>query len=225
VSASGQRICRLAERASAASSPDEALQIVRALREEIDDFERQHVARALTQGQPVTAIARALGVSRQSAHRRFRDLVPPRHQTVRTLSTPEAKLAIEYACREARELGSPNVAGEHVLLGTLHVDDCTAVQALNALGVTLKAARPAAQQVSAARREGPPTDDETRAILSGAMRASLDERVGIKHLLIGALNDPAGGAAKVLGVLGVEPETARSSLGAHREQTPELALE
>jgi ATP-dependent Clp protease ATP-binding subunit ClpA len=215
MSVSGQNICRLAERASAAATPDEALQLVRALREEIDDFERQHVARALTLGKPVTAIARALGVSRQSAHRRFRDLVPPRVQGARPHPTPEAKLAVEYARCEARELGAPAVAGEHLLLGILRLGDCATVQALASLGITLETARPAARRVSAARPEEPPSGDETKAVLAEALRASLDERagrVGIEHLLIGALNDPAGGAASVLLALGVAPDSARAKL-------------
>ena len=223
---SGQAICRLAERASAVASPHEALQLVRFLREEIDDFERQHVARALTLGEPVSAIARALGVTRQSAHRRFRDLVPPRQQPVRGQPTPEAKLAVEYALREARGFGAPSVAGEHLLLGILWLGDCAPVQALNDLGVTLEAARPAAQRVSAARAQGPSLEDETRAVLADALRASLLDNaacVGIKHLLLGALHDPAGGAANVLRTLGVAPETARARLGEPAVPAPGLA--
>ena len=117
---SGQEICRLAERASTAATPDEALEILRALREELGEFERQQVARALTLGEPVTAVARALGVSRQSAHRRFRDLVPPRAPAQRLLPTPETRLAVEYARYEARKHGAPAVGSVHLLLGILH---------------------------------------------------------------------------------------------------------
>ena len=186
MSASGQRICKLAERASAAASPDEALQFVRALREEIDDFERQHVARALTLGEPVTAIARALGVSRQSAHRRFRDLVPPRLHGERPQPTPEVKLAVEYARGEARRLRAPTVAGEHLLLGILRLDDCAVVQALNVLGITSETARPIAQQVTAARLRSPPLEDGTRAIL--AAREPGFERVEDAAFVDGLLN-------------------------------------
>ena len=213
MSVSGQNICRLAERASAAASPDEALQIVKALRDEIDDFERQHVARALTLGEPVSAIARALGVSRQSAHRRFRNLVPPRQSSLHSPPTPEAKLAVEFARREARELGAPSVGGEHLLLGILRSGDSATVRALNDLGVTIEAARSAAREVGVARRAPANAADETRAVLADAMRAAVDERapkVGIEHLLLGALSDPAGGAANALRMLDVSLETARA---------------
>ena len=211
MSVSGQAICRLAERASAAPSPDEALALVKVLRDEIDEFERQHVARALTLGERVSDVARALGVSRQSAHRRFRDLVPPRQRSKRPRPTPEVKLAVEYARREARKLGASAVTSEHLLLGMLRSGDCATVEALNALGVTLDAARPAARTVSAARAGRPELEDEARAVLAEALRAAQRERagqVGIEHLLIGALMDPAGGAAQVLCALGISPESA-----------------
>src|SRR3954454_12206667 len=102
MSVSGRRICQLAEQVSAATVPAEALSLLKELRQEIDDFERQQVAHALTTGETVTAVARALGVSRQSAHRRFRDLVPARVQSSRLSPTPEARLVVEYARREAR---------------------------------------------------------------------------------------------------------------------------
>src|SRR4051794_7633393 len=115
MSVSGQRICRLAERASAADEPADALRFVRELRLEIDDFERQQVARALDAGEPVSAVARALGVRRQSAHRRFRDLIPATPHGRRLRPSPEMRLAVEYARREAKELGAPEIGSEHLL--------------------------------------------------------------------------------------------------------------
>jgi ATP-dependent Clp protease ATP-binding subunit ClpA len=209
----------LAERASAAASPDEALALVKALRDEIDDFERQHVARALTLGEPVSAIARALGVSRQSAHRRFRDLVPPRQRSTRPRPTPEAKLAVEYARREARRLGAAAVSSEHLVLGILRSGDCATVEALASLGVTLPATRAAARAITAAQESEPRVDDEVRTVLAEALRAAIRERagqVGIEHLLIGALMDPAGGAAQLLRALGVSPEAAGARVGEAR---------
>src|SRR3954462_3158626 len=104
MSVSGRRICQLAEQVSAATVPAEALSLVKELRHEINDFERQQVAHALTAGETVRASAGARGVSRQSAHRRFRDLVPARIRSDQPSPTPEARLVVEYARREAREL-------------------------------------------------------------------------------------------------------------------------
>src|SRR4051794_41892295 len=77
VPGSGELICRLAEQASTAASPDEALRLMRELRAGIDAFERRQVARALTAGRSVAWVARALGVTRQSTHRRVREPVSP----------------------------------------------------------------------------------------------------------------------------------------------------
>src|SRR5829696_8069851 len=183
MSVSGQRICRLAEAASAAESPARALALVRELREEIDDFERQQVARALTAGEAVSAVAKALGVSRQSAHRRFRDLVPSRVRSKRRRPTPEARLVVEYAQREAKELGATAVRSEHLLLGTLRSGDHATAAALEDLGVTMEAARTAALT---ARESGPSRAEvkyEVNVVLSEAIRAArVDgaDRVGVE---------------------------------------------
>ena len=213
MSVSGQRICRLAEQASAAPTPDEALRTLRTLREELVEFERQHVARALTLGEPVSDVATALGVSHQSAHRRFRDLVPPRARAERMLPTPEAQLAVEYARREASRQGAASVGSVHLLLGILGSGDSETVQALNALGITIDAAREAAQTLET--RDGPAA--ESRAALGHALRAARREqaeKVGLRHILAGALHDPADGAMAVIRALGVTPEQARGAVHA-----------
>src|SRR4051812_11845097 len=78
VPGSGELICRLAEQASSAASPDEALRLMCELRAAIDAVARGQVARALTAGRWVACVARAFGVTRQSTHRRFRELIAPR---------------------------------------------------------------------------------------------------------------------------------------------------
>src|SRR3954449_10761149 len=89
VPGSGELICSLAEQASTAASPDEALRLMRDLRSAIDAFERRHVSRALPPARPVACVARALGFTRHSAHRRFRELIAPRTRDGRPLPTPE----------------------------------------------------------------------------------------------------------------------------------------
>ena len=211
MSVSGQEICRLAQQASEASTPEEALTILRALRDELREFERQHVARALTLGEPVTNVATALGVSRQSAHRRFRDLVPPRAAAYRMLPSPEARLAVEYARREACALGAPAVGGVHLLLGILCSGDSETVRSLERLGVTIDAARTAAATLAPAHTTRDGLDAETKAALAVAHRAAVQEQVrtvGLTHLLAGALHKPDGSAAVLLGMLGVSTEHA-----------------
>src|SRR3954447_9080543 len=96
VSVSGKAICRLAEAAADATDPEAALETLTRLRREVDEFERQQVARALTAGRSFKTIARALGVSRQAVHRRYYDLT--RRRRVSGLApSPELRLVIEYA--------------------------------------------------------------------------------------------------------------------------------
>src|SRR6188472_771923 len=96
-SASGQAICRLAGEAADAADPEVALEALTRLREELEQFERQQVARALTAGRSFGAIARALGISRQAVHRRFSGLSPHRRLSRGVLPSPEVRLVFEYA--------------------------------------------------------------------------------------------------------------------------------
>src|SRR4051794_14359043 len=137
MSVSGQIICRLAEEAADAPEADVALQRLTSLRQELEGVERQQVARALTAGGTFGDVARALGISRQAVHRRFRGLSPRRSRS-RLAPTPEVRLAIGYARAEAAELGAPTLTPELVLVGILRTGDRRGASALAAAGVTLE---------------------------------------------------------------------------------------
>ena len=212
MSASGQRICRLAEDAAAAPFPADALRLVCELRLELEEFERQQVARALTAGEPMSAIARALGISRQAAHNRFRPLTrsPRASAGSQRCATPETRLVADYARREAAELGSATVGVEHLLLGILRNGDERAASALEAAGLDLEAGR------SHLRAAFAPTGD-TRAALAEAAReadARASECIGVEHLLRGCLRDPRGAAQAFLAALGVTPRAVVAALDA-----------
>ena len=204
-------ICRLAEQASTAASPDEALRLTRALREEIDTFERQQVARALTAGGSVASVARALGVTRQSAHRRFRELIAPRKRDGRPQPTPELRLVVEHAREEARELAAPAVGSEHLLVGILRSGEHPAVAALNRLGLEYDSARRAAGTVSATARGNADLKKVLVEALHAAHRDGCDQ-IGVDHVLLAALRDPASGASATVCELGVVPEAVLTAL-------------
>src|SRR4051812_24552951 len=121
-----RQIVTLLERALTAPTPTASLRALTALREELDVLERAQVARALAEGQTFTAIARPLGISRQAAHRRYRELAasaPAR----RPVLSPEARAALVRAREEAARHGSHSIDGEHLLLaladsGALRLD-------------------------------------------------------------------------------------------------------
>ena len=135
MSVSGQRICALAEEAAAAAEPEVALETLTRIRDELQEFERQQVARALTSGRSYGDVARAMGISRQAAHRRFKDLLKRnRRRSERLPPTPEVRLVFEYAREEARALGASELAPVHVVLGILRNGDQRAAAALTASG-------------------------------------------------------------------------------------------
>ena len=119
-----QRTVGLLERALTAAEPTAALQAITALRVQLDALERQLVVRALREGTTFSAIAAPLGISRQAAHRRYRDLKAGAPTT--TLSA-EVRAALMRAREEAKRHGSHSIGSKHLLLaladcGVLEVD-------------------------------------------------------------------------------------------------------
>ena len=86
-----QKTLSLLERTLTAE-PTTSLRALTALRAELEVLERHLVARALQEGQTYTQIARPLGISRQAAHRRYRDLT----------TTHRAAHAVRRRARRAR---------------------------------------------------------------------------------------------------------------------------
>jgi transposase-like protein len=108
-----QIITRL-ERVLTASDPLRSLRELGALRAELDTFERDQVRRALESGASFAAVARALGITRQAAHRRYRHLLdgetPPR-----LVASAEALAILQRARLEAARAGAATVGPEHVV--------------------------------------------------------------------------------------------------------------
>lgn len=206
-SASGQAICRLAGDAAAAADPEVALEALTRLREELDQFERQQVARALTAGRSFGAIARALGISRQAVHRRFSGLSPHRRLSRGVLPSPEVRLVFEYAGAEAGALGAAVVNPAHLLLGILRNGDRHAAAALAAAGVTLEGARREASALAnGASRSARHRRVDVRAVLAQSVQCAKSrgaERVEAEHVLRAALADSSSEGRRLLERLGV----------------------
>jgi hypothetical protein len=180
-----QRIVALLERTLTDPEPTKALTILTELRSELDELERTHVARALQSGCSFADVARPLKISRQAAHRRYRDLATPAPR--RPTLAPEARAALIRARQEAARHGSVSIDSTHVLLAIAH--DC---------GVDIDAAR---------RSFGPPTvNARVPTGLHPALHARLMRDAGtlrIDHLVEAALEDPEG--RRLLNELGIAP--------------------
>jgi hypothetical protein len=198
---------------------------VSALRRELDAFERVQAWKALDAGSSYGAVARALGISRQAAHRRYRELAaatePPAGATEpapKLRVSPEARAAVQLAGEEAKELGAVRLGSEHLLLGILRGGDGVAATALRAEGVTLEAARLAVAPTLVGE-EPPPNGGITsyaRKVFGEALRQAAAEPghvIGVADLLRAALRDGRGGAARTLTALGVRSSAVLARLG------------
>jgi ATP-dependent Clp protease ATP-binding subunit ClpA len=176
--------------------------------------------RALDAGNSYGSVARALGISRQAAHRRYRELAaatepPPgagADEPARLRVAPEARAAVQLAGEEATALGAAQMGSEHLLLGILRAGDGVAAAALRAHGVTLESARTAAQPTLAI--DDPPVEARgsaitayARRVFNEALREAAADRahvIGVADLLRSALSDPSGGACRTLAALNVD---------------------
>lgn len=215
-----------------------ALRAVSALRQELDQIEPELVARALQAGATWSDIARALGVSKQAAHRKHRALATSLHLSSpeggpRILVTGEARRSIQLARDEARQLGQPAVGTEHILLGILRCRGSQVVEVLGDLGVTHEAARLCLQPTMAGTVPAPVAADaidaggerqgvtsQARRILEGSRREAVKRHeayIGSEHLLLSLLTDSRNGAVQTLEALRTTPKAVRRQLEQHWE--------
>jgi ATP-dependent Clp protease ATP-binding subunit ClpA len=168
-----------------------------------------------------------LGISRQAAHRRFRDLAPARRRDP-LVATDAARRVVRLAQAEALAAGA-SPGSEHVLLGILRTD-CEAARALRFDGVTPERARACVQSNAVRTPDGEPRhareaghSSSLPRILKQAARVALrrgDRELDPDPLLLAAVADPDGGARRTLTALSVEPASLRARLRAGTAQRP-----
>jgi Clp amino terminal domain, pathogenicity island component len=214
------------------TDPETALRALTALRQELDATEPELVLGALQAGASWSRVARALGITKQAAHRKYRYLFD--HAMDASAGGPklrasnEARQAIHFAREEAQQLGQPAVGTEHVLLGILHCRESRAVKVLNALGVTLESARDSlrttmpglAPKPSGSERPSPDGfTAQVRRIIETSLREALkrgEDHVGLEHLLLALLSDSRSGAVQTLEALRTTPAAIRRRLERER---------
>lgn len=209
------------------ADPEVALRALCTLRLELDQLEPDLVSRALQTGATWSQIARALGISKQAAHRRHRSLADDFSSTTtgehKILVTSEARRAVMYGREEAARLGQPSLGTEHILLGILRCQESYAVKALEKLGVTydvalecLRATIPGVPAGSTAASErSAPVSPQARRILERSLREAVnrgDGYIGVEHLLLALLTDSRSGGVQTLEVLKVTPKQVRRQL-------------
>jgi ATP-dependent Clp protease ATP-binding subunit ClpA len=209
-------------------NPETALRALTALRQELETMEPSLVQQALRAGSSWSQIARALGVSKQAAHHKYRHLsdraLTDATSGSKILVTGEARQSIQFARQEAKRLGHQAIGTEHILLGILRCNRSHAVKALTALGVTHRIAveclrttlpglPPDEQQAADLRRDG--VSAHARRIMEGSLREALnrgDGYIGVEHLLLALLTDSRNGAVQTLEMLNATPTRIKSQL-------------
>lgn len=210
----GQRLAQLAAEVAGAPSPRAALRKVRQLRRELDAFERRLVADALADGASYASLGRDLGLSRQAVHRRFRSVVS---DEVRLRVSPDVQRILLCVRAEAQAMQAEEIVSAHVLLGVLRTPDVPAAAVLQEAGVTLERAR---SQISGTVSRGrlfrrAAEGEDPRELLAAAARyarARGDQSIEPEHLILSALEDEPGGAARTLRALGAAPDAVREAL-------------
>lgn len=189
------------------------------LRREVERLEVEQVRGALAAGWSWRRIAEALGVSKQAAHRKHAarraaapEAVPDQHQ--RLVVAGQARQTVEYAREEARSLKHPAVEPQHLLLGLLRQGEAVAGVLMSA-GLDLDSPRAEVRSLGSADEESEtglphgdrvPVSAPARAAFEQSLREAVargDRRLEPEHLLLALLRDRDGGAAEVLGSLGV----------------------
>lgn len=141
--------------------------------------------------------------------------------------SPDARLTVELATQEARQLGHRQVGTEHLLLGLLAQQGTAAASALGAGGASLALCREKVTEALATRSTGGPPGAGEELPFSDRARRALDRasrlapRMGSEvvlpeHLLLSVL-DVEGTAGQVLRGQAVDLTAVRQALSSpHR---------
>ncbi len=209
-------------------APVEGMRAITALRARLEGVEQQRVAEMLDQGATWAAVAETLGISRQAAHRRFRDVrkpppapAPPSTQVNRILVTGVARATVTMAREEAAALGAPAVGTEHLLLALTRSAPEPVAYALRSVGIDEEALR-ATLQPTLVEGSQPAAGDSVltahaREVLEGSLQQAVkrgDGFIGPDHLLYALLENPSGGASQTLAALGATADDVIDALDA-----------
>jgi hypothetical protein len=109
------RVVMALQRTLSTRDPLIALQSLAELREELTTFERHQAQKALASGSSFGSIGRALGISRQAAHRRYKAQPEPARPQ-RAVVSDQVRALLSAARSEAARAGAHEIECEHLAL-------------------------------------------------------------------------------------------------------------
>lgn len=223
----------LAARASRAQDPTDGLRAVAELRAVLDELEARQVDRALERDWSWAQVGRALGISKQAAHRRHAQrapvselpvpspaaLRPSANDEPRVVITGQARQVVARAKQEAGELGDAAVEPVHLLAALLQAPAGPAQDALLELGVDVDDVRRELRQPGRRRSRRFARTPQISPVTRQALEHSLEEsqrlchgHLGPEHLLLALLRDQHGPAVELLTRLGVAPRDVETAV-------------
>jgi hypothetical protein len=162
-------------------------------------------------GHSWSEISRALGVSKQAAHKRFTS-EPPTFERF----TERAQRVLIESETEAHRLGHGFVGTEHILLALFDVPDGLAMRVLDEVGVSKHMVEEQVlaliKRASASEGGRLPFTPRAKSALSESVAVALElghNYIGTEHLLLGLFADENSVAAKVLQQVGTSQAVLR----------------
>jgi hypothetical protein len=125
--------------------------------------------------------------------------------------TDRARRVVVLAQEEARLLNHNYIGTEHLLLGLLHEGEGVAAQALDALDISIGAARLQVEEIIGRGGQAPsghiPFTPRAKQVLELSLREAIQlghNYIGTEHVLLGLVREGQGVAAQVLARLGAD---------------------
>jgi ATP-dependent Clp protease ATP-binding subunit ClpC len=145
--------------------------------------------------------------------------------------TDRARRVVVLAQEEARLLNHNYIGTEHELLGLIHEEEGVAGRALEALGISLEAARQQVEGIIGVGQAAPtghiPFTPRAKKVLELALRESRQlghNYIGTEHILLGLIREGEGVGAQVLQNLGADLRSVRQAVFQLLTGTPATAI-
>ena len=133
--------------------------------------------------------------------------------------TDRARRVVVLAQEEARLLNNDRIGTEHLLLGLIREGEGVAAKALNALGISMAAARQEVEAVIGRGQQPPsghiPFSPRAKKVLELSLREGMQlghNYIGTEHILLGLVREGDGVAAQVLVKLGANLTRVRQQV-------------